>query len=58
MFQKQYRDSHRDEVCENAELVIADIVEVQSLPEDNPDRIKEAIVGSKNPAGHDHSRTA
>ncbi len=36
MYQMHYRVSH--EVCENAEIVNADIVEVLVLSKDDPDR--------------------
>ena len=49
------RECYSQEYRKNAELVNADVAEVQIMPEDDPDGLKEDIVASKNPAGHDLS---
>ncbi len=48
--------SYSREYRKKAELVNADVAELQIMPEDDPDGLKEDIVASKIPAGPDHSR--
>ncbi len=49
------REAYSEEYRKSAELVNENVAEVQIMPEDDPDGLKEDIVASKNPAGHDLS---
>ena len=49
------RERNSQAYRKNAKLVNADVAEVQIMPEDDSDGLKEDIVASKSPAGNDLS---